>query len=107
MAHSLYISATAEGDQFFYEQTHEWKHINDQRAIDWFNSALTDLAQVAQKAAGKGVGTLKATFVQQWDQEDPLVLEFDKFSFADMNKVHREFIKRYQEIVEISEKRGK
>lgn len=107
MAHSLYISATVEGDQFFYEETHQWKYMNDQRAIQWFTDALIDLNQVAAKAASKGVGSLKATLVQQWDNEEPLVVVYDKFSYADMVKVQKEFLKKYQEIVDISEKRNK
>lgn len=107
MSHSLYISATIEGEDFFYEETHEWRHMNDPRAIDWFNNALIDLNQVAAKAASKGTGSLKATLVQQWDNEDPVVVEYDNFSYKDMVTVQKEFLRKYKEIVEISEKRNK
>jgi frataxin-like iron-binding protein CyaY len=54
MSKKLYISATVEGDQFFYEQSHEWKYINDTRMVEWFNHALTDLSQVAQNEEVRG-----------------------------------------------------
>jgi hypothetical protein len=66
-----------------------------------------ELGELAQKVGGKGTGSLTATFTQQWGDADEDVLVIPDFSYADVAKVQRAFLGKYEQIVKIAEQRGK
>ena len=102
----LKISSKVEGPEFFYAESHEWHNLSDV-AVVWFEEALADLGELAQKLGSKGTGSLTATLTQQWGDADEDVLVIPDFSYADVAKVQRAFLGKYEQIVKIAEQRGK
>ena len=102
----LKISSRVEGPEFYYAEAHEWRNLSDV-AVKWFEDALADLGELAQKLGSKGTGSLTATLTQQWGEADEDVLVIPDFSYADVAKMQRAFLGTYEQIVKIAEPRGK
>ena len=61
------------------------------------------MGELAQKLGSKGTGSLTATLTQQWGDADEDVLVIPDFSYADVAKMQRAFLGKYDEIVKIAE----